>query len=296
MAAWDSKVRANYEKMWMWMMNERFLALVLVLLMAISGCSDSTSGGGSSTGGEATEGGETGLFPDIGSTGGDTSGGESGKETEGETGDATSEETGEETGDSTSGEESEEAGEETDEETGDEIGPGEMGYPCDENNQCLSGFCVESEDGNVCTSLCLETCPDGWSCQPIQGSEGVYICVSLFASLCKPCNSDEECYSGGANTGSHCISQGAEKGSFCGVSCGGDGDCPEGYGCAESSLGTGEVVSQCQPESGECDCHSGLIASGASTNCHHEDDAGNICTGVRTCGKDGLTDCDADIP
>ncbi|MBM4387672.1 MAG: hypothetical protein FJ088_08025, partial [Deltaproteobacteria bacterium] len=40
-------------------------------------------------------------------------------------------------------------------------------YPCETNDECLSGFCVEGEDGFFCTIKCLEDCPEGFACQGV---------------------------------------------------------------------------------------------------------------------------------
>ena len=88
--------------------------------------------------------------------------------------------------------------------------PGEFGYPCDGNEDCLSGFCVDSEQGKVCTEVCLENCPQGWECTQVSGLGGdvIYICVSKFANLCKPCTSSEQCNAGGLD-GNACVDAGA---------------------------------------------------------------------------------------
>ena len=57
--------------------------------------------------------------------------------------------------------------------------PGGFGWPCQRNDECLSGFCIDSYWGRVCTQLCIEECPDGWTCQAVGESypDVTYICV-----------------------------------------------------------------------------------------------------------------------
>ncbi len=108
-----------------------------------------------------------------------------------------------------------------------ECAPGEGCFldPCEENSQCLSGWCVEHLGDGVCTQLCQEECPPGWSCQQVgTGPDVSYICVSRVANLCRPCATGADCKSpGGAED--VCVDYG-EEGSFCGGACLSDEECP----------------------------------------------------------------------
>jgi hypothetical protein len=172
---------------------------------------------------------------------------------------------------------------------------GEFGYPCDENAQCLSGYCVESELGKVCTDICIESCPPGWICalNAATGGDPIYICVSRFARICRPCDESSECNQN-EGTSNACIDFGGD-GSFCGVSCEDSGDCPTDYACEESTLASGAVVKQCVPESGECSCRADWIAQELATECKRENEFGS-CQGERLCGPSGLTECSAQTP
>lgn len=64
--------------------------------------------------------------------------------------------------------------------------------PCDENADCLSGFCVEGSDGNICTINCTEDCPTGYQCRGIiSGSSDVaFVCVPAVAAPADVVDSD----------------------------------------------------------------------------------------------------------
>ncbi|MBM4394789.1 MAG: hypothetical protein FJ087_03755, partial [Deltaproteobacteria bacterium] len=121
--------------------------------------------------------------------------------------------------------------------------PGGAGCPCGKNDDCVSGMCLESSDGWVCTQLCAvtESCPAGWVCVTmISGPDVVQVCADPFARLCRPCRTDADC-AGAAGAGgdaARCLPRGAE-GSFCGTACDGADECPEGYECLEAAAGAG---------------------------------------------------------
>ena len=64
--------------------------------------------------------------------------------------------------------------------------PGSFGCPCQDNGDCLSGFCVPASGGSVCTIECLEECPAGWNCTGIMGfgADLVFLCVSEHLASC----------------------------------------------------------------------------------------------------------------
>ena len=56
----------------------------------------------------------------------------------------------------------------------DTTGTGDFGTPCQEADDCNSGYCVQSADGMVCSKTCEDSCPDGWSCkQLLSGGDAV---------------------------------------------------------------------------------------------------------------------------
>ncbi|MBP7125890.1 hypothetical protein KBD49_05950 [Myxococcota bacterium] len=174
--------------------------------------------------------------------------------------------------------------------------PGEFGYPCTDNAQCNSGFCVESPRGRVCTKTCVENCPADWTCKTISiGGEPISICTPLFLTLCDPCLQTKDCNSDFTGGTSLCIDRGTD-GKFCGADCSGDGRCPQGYACEDVREPSGGTARQCVPENGgTCQCSGRAITLGLQTECFRANEHG-ICNGVRRCLINGLTDCDARTP
>ena len=50
-----------------------------------------------------------------------------------------------------------------------EAGEGCFLDPCNDNEECLSGWCVEHMGEAVCTQGCVDECPPGWECRQIAG-------------------------------------------------------------------------------------------------------------------------------
>ena len=170
--------------------------------------------------------------------------------------------------------------------------------PCESDDDCYSGYCVESAEGKACSTVCEETCDTpGWDCQllPSTCPDCQWICIYVFTSLCQPCGADEDCWGGSAvSNGAACLSYGAQ-GRFCGGVCDEDQDCPYGYACDETEIDGGGTSKQCRLLEGVCECNDRGIAAGASTDCATENATGS-CAGQRFCGEFGLSQCDAPIP
>ncbi|MFH1532887.1 MAG: hypothetical protein ABIK09_19355 [Pseudomonadota bacterium] len=168
--------------------------------------------------------------------------------------------------------------------------------PCEENGDCLSGWCVQHMGEDVCTQPCTEECPPGWSCKQVGASDPdvVFICVSNLANLCRPCAAAGDCESlGGAED--VCVAYGPEAGAFCGGACEDDGDCPDGHSCGDVVTIDGFPTRQCINDLGECPCTGTSVALVLWTPCALENDLG-LCTGTRVCAAGGLTTCDAAEP
>lgn len=182
---------------------------------------------------------------------------------------------------------------------------GAWGCVCTKNTDCNSGFCIDGENGKVCTKSCVTNCPKDWQCVPSGGSDLTYVCVPQFTNLCRPCTTHEECKQVGADKGENkCIpfvkEGGFTDGSFCGVACAEDKDCRTGFLCKDVVIGDAPAVKQCVPQTGECTCQSSWAALGLSTDCSRTSTEGN-CTAKRTCKKNEagdlvLTLCDAAVP
>ena len=172
--------------------------------------------------------------------------------------------------------------------------PGEGCFldPCTENGQCQSGWCVEHMGDGVCSQLCEEECPPGWTCKQVGagGPDVVYICVSDFSNLCKPCATTAGCKAVG-NAEDVCVDYGHE-GAFCGGACTAETGCPWGFSCAEVTTVEGVILQQCVADAGVCPCTNKSVALGLTTPCQTSNDFGT-CAGKRVCTEDGLSHCDA---
>ncbi len=167
--------------------------------------------------------------------------------------------------------------------------------PCQDNGDCLSGWCVEHMGDDVCTQTCSEECPPGWSCKKLADTDPdvVFVCVSDHASLCKPCAAGTDCQGLGGTEGP-CLQYGGE-GSFCGGGCATDDDCPWGFSCSEAVTVGGVSTVQCVADAGSCPCTDKAVELSLSTPCQITSEFGT-CPGQRVCTEDGLTDCDALVP
>lgn len=171
------------------------------------------------------------------------------------------------------------------------ITPGEFGAPCAQNAECFSGFCIQNEDGKICTKICVSDCPEGYACDQIMGTGGdpVYLCFSRFTRLCNPCAQHADCNSGG--TLNKCLDRGPE-GNFCGVACASDADCPSGYECRQFSADEEPPILQCTPKKNAlCACNNHAKELQSSTVCYNAASP-STCKGTRMCtAADGLTPC-----
>jgi hypothetical protein len=173
-----------------------------------------------------------------------------------------------------------------------EPGEGCFNEPCSGPDDCNSGICTMHVGDKVCSKTCDSECPEGWTCQLVSGgSDGQYVCVSNFASLCLPCESAEGC---AAEAPTACVEY-PDGVSFCGGACDLDKPCPGGYSCQEVTTTTGAEIYQCVADTGTCSCSALAIGSGLATGCSNENEYG-ACEGLRVCGEDGLGECDAGVP
>ena len=172
---------------------------------------------------------------------------------------------------------------------------GAFGCHCVTGSDCLSGYCVNSAQGKVCTSFCIDACLPGYVCEDISagGSDPVYICLAAALNVCKPCEKNADCYDFNDN-GDRCVDYG-NIGAFCGETCINDEHCPDGYVCSEAMSIAGKTVDQCVPMSGSCECSDYFVDGGFTTACVNANGYG-ICRGERHCTGDGLSDCTAAVP
>ena len=130
---------------------------------------------------------------------------------------------------------------------------GEFGCACESDDECLSGVCIDTAEGSVCTAYCTDACPDpDWECRLIRGSGGdlVEICIPPLRILCRECDADIDC--GGLDD--LCLPQ--ADGDFCGRDCSADdAECPAGFLCQAFERPRGgerTTYRQCAPELGVC--------------------------------------------
>jgi hypothetical protein len=174
---------------------------------------------------------------------------------------------------------------------GRDVVPGAFGDPCESNADCASGWCIESEQGRVCTATCDSGCPPDWFCVPVLNTvpDVVFVCKPTKRALCEPCAADEQCPDG------YCLGMG-EGVSFCTGPCSHDGACPDGYTCRTVTSEEDATLAsdQCLPLSGVCDCDE--ERAGTSRPCLSLNELGT-CWGVATCDPAaGWTGCTARVP
>ncbi len=169
------------------------------------------------------------------------------------------------------------------------------GCPCEAPEECASDYCVATDSGMTCVDTCIDSCPAGHACLPIQvPPDIVFLCLPRFAKLCQPCGEHAECQARGDQGVALCVDYG-DAGSFCGAPCKGGGECPEGYACEARTMPDGSVSSQCLKLEGECECNTVGSTIGMVTECSQTNEHGS-CKGRRSCGPGWLGECDAVTP
>lgn len=140
----------------------------------------------------------------------------------------------------------------------------------------------------VCTQTCQEECPAGWTCAQVMGTgpDVVWLCVSPYPNLCRPCSGSGDC-KGIGGVDAVCLSY-FSQGSFCGGACKDGQACPQGFVCKDALTVDGIGMKQCVAESGTCECSAKSVAVAAWTGCNSTNEWGT-CTGKRVCTVDGLS-------
>jgi len=163
-----------------------------------------------------------------------------------------------------------------------------FGHPCFDNSDCTSGFCVEGLEGAICTEMCTESCPEGYSCRVVLNyyPDLVSLCVPNVLNLCEPCQGDENCLGGTCLKG--------PDGGFCAADCTLD-PCPTTYTCSVvPGTDGGPDLNVCLPVSGSCLCLPGN--EGQLRTCQSSNDQGT-CRGWEACDAVlGWVDCNARVP
>ena len=172
---------------------------------------------------------------------------------------------------------------------------GAAGCTCKANGECDSGFCIDTQKGQVCAQTCSTDCAEGFACKAVaSGNDLVNICVPKLPNLCEPCKTDNDCKALGATA--LCVAYSDEAGqaigSFCGGACSDTDPCPTGYGCADVPTSGGNTVKQCKKTDLACTCSSHAVQLKLATSCSASNAVGT-CKGTRSCGEGGLSACDA---
>ncbi|MGB0592201.1 MAG: thrombospondin type 3 repeat-containing protein [Myxococcota bacterium] len=161
--------------------------------------------------------------------------------------------------------------------------PGEFGCPCEQAEDCYSGYCLPGPSGELeCSKTCEGECPPGYLCAQAPGASDVtFVCVAEDDPICVSCTADEEC----GNMGGQCLllSDGSQR---CGRGCTLDTDCPEGFTCSD----TGGEGAQCTPLEASCPCIAETV--GITQLCTSDGDLGS-CEGEERCESTGWSACDA---
>ena len=152
-----------------------------------------------------------------------------------------------------------------------------LGCPCEDDEECSSGYCIRSAtgDGGICSEFCVDECSlEDYDCLLLENSDGdaVRLCVPNASSYCLPCARDADC----GSLDAFCIEQAG--GRYCATPCPDDRSCPGNGVCTEVNTGLG-IEDLCVPLEGVCE------------ECLDEDDdargRGINCLGI---------DCDDDDP
>jgi hypothetical protein len=167
-----------------------------------------------------------------------------------------------------------------------------FGCLCNSSQDCLSGWCVFHFGEKVCSDFCTDSCPTNWTCSETSGPEIVHLCISLYPSLCLPCNNSTECQALGSGK---CVQYQDKAGAFCAEGCSEKSPCPSGYECQEVLTIEEQSSSQCILAQGECSCTEYAITAESQTACAVTNAHGS-CSGWRVCSEGGLSECSAALP
>lgn len=132
---------------------------------------------------------------------------------------------------------------------------GQYGDSCQNPEDCESGYCIENDDGKICTKFCSisSDCLDpdvfGLGCGLLSNSgvDAIQLCIPARNDLCKPCESDLDC--GEEVSNNLCLPIG--RGNYCARSCDENRPCPRDYACQMLTV-EGENIQQCMPVTNMC--------------------------------------------
>lgn len=174
-------------------------------------------------------------------------------------------------------------------------GPGLPGWPCSDNSECYSGYCIETPDGKVCSKVCMEAgdCPEGYECvQVATQPDVIFICVHMSPNICRPCNQEEDCKAIFVATPMACVEM--DGFFFCLKRCGYDA-CEAGTACQAVQALDGSFADVCMPDNGSCTCRPKDISGSVHGACLIENEFG-VCHGSFLCTQDGVSPCEGQVP
>ncbi len=195
--------------------------------------------------------------------------------------------------------------------------PGAAGCSCSRNQDCDSGFCIDTSTGRECARSCDDNtaCDKDYKCTEVTNQQGkqVHICVYQYPEICMPCKTDQDCTGLFVPDGAMCVAWLPEvdasgtltgkflpgygnEGAFCGTPCQADSDCPDGYTCRLAQSTSGKMARQCVLKTGTCGCTVKAAAKQAEGACYNRNEIGT-CDGTQQCNKDGtMSKCTAKVP
>ncbi|MCB9727340.1 MAG: hypothetical protein H6746_02525 [Deltaproteobacteria bacterium] len=160
---------------------------------------------------------------------------------------------------------------------------------CDSNDDCPTGICYGTPDGNsVCTNVCEtgSVCPCDWRCRFVPLLTDAFSICTPPVLACDSCKDDADCNAG------KCVlfpEPGGDKG-FCLDPCGALDSCPAGFGCEDV-----DGTKLCRPNNGSCTCRD-AEDQGTVRSCSNTNEVGT-CTGNQTCDlAQGWSTCTASVP
>ena len=168
------------------------------------------------------------------------------------------------------------------------IQQGQPGWPCADNAECLSGWCIETPDGKACAATCLsgEACQAGYECVQVATVPDVqYACVHPAPRACRPCSAASDCESAVSPAKMDCVDLAGLD--WCVVPCD-TVACPAGTTCQEVASGRASRK-VCLPEGG-CACTA--LGEGVTGKCS-KTNASGTCTGLWGCKEGQPGPCDA---
>ena len=161
---------------------------------------------------------------------------------------------------------------------------GQYLQPCDDNQDCLSGWCSFNFRHRLLEGVLWSNRLRGrLNCRVVSNTppDIISICLSPTNRLCSICAVDQDC------PGGKCYELDGEQ--VCGIDCENDDDCPETYSCMERAGNR-----MCIPSNGSCSCNED--SSGEVSFCEAKNTFGS-CYGRETCDPDvGWFGCNAKEP